>query len=338
MNKQKLTKLFQKYVDQTCTENEYKEFMDLVRDDEHKVELDLLMENHWNAPAGEQLLSGQKAAQLFEEIMVSAEEIEPGRILRPIRNYRLWLTAVAASIALAVFGLFYYQSDKTKGSQESAQLKHLSKHAEREHRKIKLPDGSTVVLNNNSTLEFPESFSGASREVRLRGEGYFDIKHDEEKPFIVYTGSIRTTVLGTAFNINAYDNDHHVIVTVTRGKVRVDNEEGMMGIIVPNQQIVISKKEKKTELFPVVARKVVEWQEKDLFFDEVTMEEATRELSQYFNVKIRFATEASKGCRFTATFLKGESLEEILQVITSFNHAEYKRIGEEILIFGKGCK
>lgn len=343
MNKERLTQLFQKYVDQTCTENEYKEFMDLVQNDEHRVELDLLMEKHWDAPVGEQLLSGQKASQLFEEIMVSAEEIQPGSIRRNAHSYRLWISAVAASVVLAVFALFYYQSSKTEGtpSQNLTQVQHtpaISMHTEHEHRKVKLPDGSTVVLNDNSTLEFPESFSGANREVRLKGEGYFDIKHDEDRPFIVYTGKIRTTVLGTAFNVNAYDRDHDVVVTVTRGKVRVDDEEGMLGVIVPNQQIVISKKEKKTELLPVMAKKVVEWQEKDLFFDEVTMEEAAMELSRYFNVKIRFVTEESKGCRFTATFLKGERLDEILQVITSFNHAEYRKEAGEILISGKGCK
>jgi ferric-dicitrate binding protein FerR (iron transport regulator) len=83
---------------------------------------------------------------------------------------------------------------------------------------INLPDGSKVVLNANSKLEYPPGFSNNTREVYLDGEAYFDIAHDPGKPFIVHTGSISTRVLGTAFNINAYRSQQFVEVTVTRVK------------------------------------------------------------------------------------------------------------------------
>ena len=154
----------------------------------------------------------------------------------------------------------------------------------------------------------------------------------------MHTGKIKTTVLGTAFNINAYDKSRDVVVTVTRGKVMVQDETKTLGILVPNQQVVVNKMQMKSQVIPVLAKSAIEWQEKDLFFDEVTMEEAAHKLSTYFNVKISFANDASKDCRFTGTFLRGERLEEILKVITSFNHIEYQKKAGEIVLSGKGCK
>lgn len=70
-------------------------------------------------------------------------------------------------------------------------------------RHLTLPDGTTVVLQANSRLRYPEKFTGNTREITLSGEAYFDVAHDAQKPFIIHTGKIRTTVLGTAFKISA---------------------------------------------------------------------------------------------------------------------------------------
>src|SRR5690606_2603405 len=75
------------------------------------------------------------------------------------------------------------------------------------HQLLLLPDGSTVLLNNNSSLDFPQQFTGDTREVILKGEAYFDIKPDASRPFIIHTGKVKTRVLGTAFNIRAYPEE-----------------------------------------------------------------------------------------------------------------------------------
>src|SRR5207248_3097180 len=90
-------------------------------------------------------------------------------------------------------------------------------------RHIVLPDSSTVVLHAGSRLLFPEAFSVNTREVTLVGEAYFDIVHREAQPFIIHTGQLKTTVLGTAFNIRAYDSSQEVMVSVTKGRVRVES-------------------------------------------------------------------------------------------------------------------
>lgn len=344
MSKERLTLLFKKYADKTCTQVEYAELMTIINDENNYNEIDMVMDHEWEHHINSPKMEQGRVDQLFDKILATGEYND--EVKKPVKldQNRSWMVWAAAALLLGIFVFLYYNqngaADKVNKVKTAARNIQPSVNiaAVGEHRKIKLPDGSTVILNNGSTLEFPEQFSGVSREVVLKGEGFFDIKHDAEKLFIVHTGKISTTVLGTAFNIKAYDKENDVVVTVTRGKVMVKNAQKTLGIIVPNQQIVFNKVHMKSSLVPVTAKETVEWQEKDLFFDDVTMEEAVLQLAKRFNVTIRFASEASKSCRFTATFLKGESLDEILQVITSFNHIAYQKKAGEVIISGNGCK
>ncbi len=84
-----------------------------------------------------------------------------------------------------------------------------------------LPDGSKVWLNSASSLKYPTVFNGKTREVELTGEGYFEIKENNTRPFIVKTKKVNVTVLGTGFNINAYDDETELATTLVHGSVKV---------------------------------------------------------------------------------------------------------------------
>ena len=345
MSKGRLTHLFQKYADRTCTQAEYAELMILINEENKANEIDLLMNDEWENHINGPELDKNSVDQLFDRVLSAGEYYEDKDQPIKLNPRRSWIIWAAASLVLGVSAFWFYLSNQnisTDAKQAQVIERKISPVVSmvtvNEHRKVKLPDGSVVILNNTSTLEFPTNFLGSTREVILKGEGYFDIKHNAEKPFIVHTGKISTTVLGTAFNIKAYDKENDVVVTVTRGKVMVKNKNKTLGIIIPDQQIVFNKSEVKSSLTPVLASKVIEWQENDLFFDDVTMDEAVTQLAKRFNVKIKFASEESKNCRFTATFLKGESLDEILQIVASFNHITYQKKAGEIVISGDGCK
>lgn len=344
MSKERLTHLLQKYADKTCSQAEYAELMTIINDEDNYEEIDLVMNDEWEHHISSPKMEQGRVDQLFDKILAAGKFSEEVKKPVKLNQNRSWTVWAAAALLLGTFVFLY--DNQTAAPDKVIEVKTAAHNirpsvniaAVAEHRKINLPDGSIVVLNNGSTLEFPEQFLGMSREVILKGEGYFDIRHDAEKPFIVHTGKISTTVLGTAFNVKAYDKENDVVVTVTRGKVIVKNEQKTLGIIVPNQQIVFNKVQMKSSIMPVLAKQTVEWQEKDLFFDDVTMEEAMLQLAKRFNITISFANEASKSCRFTATFLKGESLDEILQIITSFNHIAYQKNAGEVMISGNGCK
>lgn len=207
-----------------------------------------------------------------------------------------------------------------------------------QRKQIVLDDGSMVVLNSGSELKYPKLFKGNTREVYLFGEAYFDIQHETSRPFLIHSGTVLTTVLGTAFNIKEDKFDHTITVTVTRGKVSVANNSHLLGVITPNQQISFNTINGSHFQKNVDSKIAVAWKESVIYFNNITFAAAVTELQERFKVKIGFANEKLKTYQFTGTALKGEQLDKILKVICVFNNATYRTKSDgSIVIDGAGC-
>lgn len=339
MKKERSAYLFQKYIDKKCSAAEQAELMELLNQHDNQTTIGQLMDDLWDETA-EAEMEEKSAIDIFNYV-VSSDKVN--HTPQKKRTLKLWWSVAAAVMVIVCAGIFMF--NQAKHEQMLAQVKpqpaaiaSIVEKTLNEHKKVILPDGSTVILNNNSSITYQKFFTGSKREVVLQGEGYFDVKHDPKKAFIVYAGKVKTTVLGTAFNVKAYDLDKNIEVTVTRGKVSVLNGESVLGIITPNQQVVFNKDHKKSNLTRVIAKKIVQWQESDIFFDDITMEQAAQDLSKRFNTNIGFSNDKVKKCKFTATFLKGESLDEILKVICTYNNAQYQTTANGITIKGEGCE
>lgn len=195
-------------------------------------------------------------------------------------------------------------------------------------RKIRLSDGSIVWLNSSSTLSYPEKFSAAKRQVELiEGEAYFDIQHDTQKPFQVKAGKTLTNVLGTAFNISSYTWLKEISVTVTRGKVAVNN-----AVLLPNQQLLYTKASGKLEQKKVHAADIVSWMERKLSFNDEDFKTVAAKIEDKFNVKISFASKDMEDYRFTARFENTDDLNEILDALTLTRGLNYQVKNNNILI------
>jgi transmembrane sensor len=332
MESSRFTFLFHRYVNTTATQEEEAEFLQIIKASENDDELKFLLDQLWDEVPDKEL-SNERATAIYKAALKSDRNSLPGASV--FFSFR----KIAAVLLLAIIGggIFVYLSQYPNAKDHlSSQGSELVK----QHTFIHLPDGSTVVLNAGSHLEFPDSFENTTtREVSLTGEGFFDIKHDALKPFIVRTGKLTTTVLGTAFNVKAFANESNITVTVTRGKVKVSDNEKVLGIISPDQQITFDKVTASASQEIVNARKAIVWVENDIFFDDITMADAVQQLAGRFNIKIRLNNEAIRQCRFTATFVNGESLDQILGVICEFNKATFKYDASgAIVIDGDGCQ
>lgn len=328
MKNEEISKLLDKYVDNTISEAEKSVlFNHLNASNDIEFEKSL-MEKDWDLFQSEESMAEIRADEIFNHIVGSEGK----------KSYNLKFAWIgwAAVLLIAGFSTFYFLKPVEQKVAVKTNVAIVNVVAETEHKKIVLPDGSTVILNNGAILRYPHRFDGNTREVTLKGEGYFDIVHNEAKPFIVYAGKVKTTVLGTAFNIKAIEGQK-VVVTVTRGKVSVQDHQQLLGILTPNQQLTFDERRKTPSLSKVVSKEVVDWQAKDIFFEDITMKDAIEVLTKRFGTKISFVDDRGKNCRFTTTFQRGESLDEILQVITSFNNAVYVTKANEIFISGKDC-
>jgi len=263
---------------------------------------------------------------------VSKEEKTKVKIISINKRF-LKVGAVAAVIIGIICSLFlFYNQSKDKQTSEVAfRLNSTEKSVngeinlhEKENRVIFLPDGSTVYLSPGSKLNYPSTFDGTKkREVYLQGEAFFDIKHNATRPFVVHSGKVETTVLGTAFNIKAEPSEKDITVTVTRGKVRISDSYKTLGIITPQQQITYNTERETCTLSRVTNNSYLDWKSNDLFIDNLTIAEASKLLEEQYKIKIIIKDSSIREQRFTTTFSKNENLETAIKSISVFNGLSY---------------
>jgi len=329
----RLKYLFSKYVRNSCTKEELEELFSYISQSEDNKVLSEEFLVIWNSIRPEEQLLSIDENQLFKDI-------ERKISVSPIKHSRfIWTRAAAILLLVLSAGLFYFYL-KGSGSVDKNEITtpvSVNQLTRSSHSLVKLPDGSSVLLNNHSKLDYT-GFTKNNREVILSGEAFFDIAKDKKHPFVIHTGKLQTTVLGTSFNIRAYPEENDVTVTVTRGKVEVEMENKKLGIITPNQQISFNKQNGSTIQQQVLADSILVWKQNDLVFDNTDFEEAAVIISNRFNVAVTFANERLKNCRFTASFLNENNIDQVLTVLCDVNNAAYEKKNETIIIKGEGCK
>jgi transmembrane sensor len=330
--------LFQQFVNKTASSEEINEFLSMMKRDDYNKEVQDLLDEFWNEPSSINTMNQDNAERIFNKIMAYSSDEKPIRVLA-IKSS--WYKAVAAVLIIGL-SLFLYKVSTPIPETQSVKVNSIVtvKSEKPGRRFINLPDGSSVILNENSKIELSKNFnSNGKREVYLYGEAYFDITHDADHPFIVHTGKIKTTVLGTAFNIKANPGSKLITVTVTRGKVKVGDDEHTYNVIVPDEQVVFDQVLSNHIKKPIKAVSVIEWTNEDMYFDDVSMKDVANQLQDRFDVKIIFSNEQIKSCKFSATFLKTQSLEQILNIIGEFNKINYQFNGDKTVVMdGSGCQ
>ena len=187
---------------------------------------------------------------------------------------------------------------------------------------VTLSDGTKVMLNANSTLEYPASFDDAEvREVRLKGEAHFEVTKNPHRPFVVKAGEMQTQVLGTIFDVKAYRKDAPK-VTLMQGKVKVSNADTEVEMR-PGQtatlqadKIVVSK----------ASPSASDWLEGDFDMDQVTLAEAMSDIGAWYNKTVVFQSQANMDKLIHFRFSRRASLQEI---ITALNEMGVARIRME---------
>lgn len=312
MDKHYFIRLLRKYLKGEATEAEQRvviDYYDLFRNEPDI--LDLL------APEDREKLK----SLLRNRIWKSIEKHEQSQHkLRPMIHWQRGVAA-AAVLALFVIPLFFLN----KGPVETQEVSSLVNNQQKENQFIQLDDGSKIMLSPGSKLDYPASFEGVKkREVYLEGQAFFDIRKDAARPFVVHTGKLETLVLGTAFNVNAFESDDNITVTVTRGRVQVSNGGKVLGIITPDEQLVYDKHKARVVQNAVDPNIYIHWKDEDVFFDNLPVTAAAKFLEEKFNVQISIIDETIGAKYFTATFTSKQTLDQALKSICEFNGAVYE--------------
>ena len=273
-----------------------------------------------------------------ESIVKNEKKVSKARILT-------WITAsvaVAASLFLFIFRSSQEISQPTEFSMELFSEVTSPKQVEQTLSDgycvvstpaatttlVTLSDGTRVMLNANSTLEYPASFDDAEvREVRLKGEAHFEVTKNPHRPFVVKAGEMQTQVLGTIFDVKAYRKDAPK-VTLMEGKVKVSNADTEVEMR-PGQtatlqadKIVVSK----------ASPSASDWLEGDFDMDQVTLAEAMSDIGAWYNKTVVFQSQANMGKLIHFRFSRRASLQEIITALNEMGVAKVRMEKGKIMV------
>lgn len=226
----------------------------------------------------------------------------------------VWVAEAAAAVAL-VAGFWAVSRERHDVERLAETIERVEVYNPKGLRTtITLPDRSVVTLNADSRIAYPANFAGAERRVTLTGEAFFDVQKDRRKPFVVETASATMTVLGTSFNVRAYENEKYVSASLVEGSLRVDDGSSR-NLLEPGEQIDIDRASRRSTVGGFREDDVTGWMEGKLTFQSLSFAEIATILERTFNVRIEIADPGLVNRTFTGRFGNGENLGQILEVL-----------------------
>lgn len=258
----------------------------------------------------------EEEKQFLEESEILIEKLDKQHTLR---KWRKPLIGIAASVAI-LFGSSIYLN-KFMSFEKEVSVALLNDSAGiGQIKKINLPDGTITTLNACAQIFYPEKFEGDYRRITLKGEAYFKVAQDKNHPFVIHTEHFDVRVLGTEFNVKAYEEDEILTINVESGKVQVDMPEAVIRLTA-NEKLVINTRDNKYSK-EIDNTKIAVWRSGHLLFDKTPIREVAHELERVYNCKITF----KKGQNFD-NLISGEhtnkSLESVLESIKHTTGLQY---------------
>lgn len=313
-------KYLESYLNDLYTQDEANEVFDSI-DNQEKVELlDKCMEKMWD----ESVFLMGSLESLNKNYKYEASSLlkkNNHEYIRFPRKYLRRALSVAASIILIIIASFGGYKYITSPRAHNAQLIEIST-TFGETKNISLPDGTKVMLNSCSYISFPEKFVSSQRSVKLEGEAYFQVARDEEQPFIITTDNFNVQVLGTVFNVQAYQGDEIQSVNVESGKVQVDMPDAMSQLTA-NEQILINTRTNDFARATVENADIALWRKGFLHFSKAPVADVVKQLERIYNYKILFENGQEFNNLISGEH-ENESLEEVLESIRQTTGIKWK--------------
>ncbi|MGQ8335338.1 FecR family protein [Sunxiuqinia sp. A32] len=196
---------------------------------------------------------------------------------------------------------------------------------------IILPDSSSVLLNGGSSVRYSNDFNESDRHIVLQGEGYFDVRKNLKKQFVVHTTDIDVKVFGTSFNIKAYGDDQTIEVGLKKGSIGIDRNGKEILKLDPGQLATFDKEEKKLDIQTFDIAVVSAWTKNELVFEENSIEEIFKYLERWYGVEFEVSPDVLSEDRLTFK-VKTESLSETLTYLGILKPIKFQIDGKHVII------
>lgn len=320
-----INNLLKRFVDGLYTRKDADDLLKHFHAGKYNAEISEAMDNVWEEMEEDEVSSLQHQ-QYREEARLLLSRIRKPEKRFSFIPYLRYVAIVAVILSIGWGGFRLIRSNQEKV------LTYTEVHVKNgEHKRIILPDGTSVTLNAGSYLRYPREFITDVRRIEMNGEAFFEVTRDEEKPFLIHTKDADVKVLGTSFNVKAFDMDEQLTVSVQTGKVQVDLPEAMMRLL-PDEQFVMDKTKGEFQKRNEDARLSTVWIKGGLYFNRTPIRTVVNELVRMYNRTIEFAP----GVEYD-DYIYGEhdnkSLEAVLKSIQYSTDIKYRIENDKIVLY-----
>jgi len=200
-----------------------------------------------------------------------------------------------------------------------------------------LPDGSYFTLNKNSSVSYSSNGYRSNRSVELKGEAFFDVKHDESRNFSVEAGGLTVQDVGTSFNVKIFPDSKLVVVTVATGEVKIIAHGKAALPLTAGETASYNKETNSFTRSATEDKNIAAYKDKIFIFENTELQVIVKLLNDIYGKNIVLGNDSLKSCRLTASF-NNETLDTILDVIVETLHLQFEKSETEIRLNGNGCK
>lgn len=339
-------KLVQQFLEGKCTPEEETLFRKYLADDKADLSLIMvIMSEAWdNIPETGTTVSDAQKDELLVALrhrLYPEEKVETGKVVPlPKRTKRIWYS-VAASLLTVGMASWWMLGNlrKTPPHVENASTATTWKTLTNNDSRVKyamLPDSSKVWLHPHSILAYDMQYNGQQRAIRLQGEAFFDVSHDEKHPFMVYTGDIATKVLGTAFNVEAWSKEASIRVSLVRGKVALEDSamqnQQPLQVLQAGEMADYNKQQHTSAKADLKIRSIEEYTKGYLVCNDLLVTDALERVASRYNMKIVYTGNVNlQGKRITTVF-KNETVGQMLNIILFVSKCKYTMKNQVITV------
>lgn len=281
-------------------------------------------------------LSQAKKLMLEDILSTHTSAIVPMRSTHS-KFRRMWkIVAVAAAVftALILGRVWFYPYLKHTGPSQ-AYTSIVSIQSDSTILYVRLPDGSGVWVNAHSRLSYDSAkFAARERRVSLQGEAYFEVAKDPANPFVVVSGTIATRVLGTGFNVQTYQQDELIKITLVHGSIAVDDASaGKSTLLKPHQQLQYHRKNKSWNVMAFNHNPAQNWMNGFLSFQDAPLSEVLDDLAHHYNVTIDYDHRIAVNKRVTIDIKTHNNIETVLRSILFVHRLHYTYKDGQVSIY-----
>ena len=337
------SELLHKFFRGECTPKQAHEVLVWINSDEGKAAFEKLFDSFREEQSGSSLDSKKMLSnihkRLAEESLVNdvisqengaAFQVSPGGKSPQWKS--IWKVAAAVSLLIVATVLTLLHGELSFFDQTSEQVAEIvTKRTETGQKlTIHLSDGSVAILNAHSSISYPKEFSDTLRSVQVAGEVFFEVTKNKDKPFVVTTTQLRTTVLGTSFNVKARE-DHYQQVSLLTGKVQVDAlEKNETAYLVPGEEITFSNNHITKGTFDRKTKAL--WKDGIIYFENTPLSECFETLELWYGVKINVENDRLIADKKVSGRFDKDYLANVLNSISYAHEFEYEINKERVYI------